>query len=100
MTSRSCAPRNNVALDSALACFFVLLDTTITLAGASWWPAHPGKLAWAMLVLQALAGASLLARRGAPRLVSAILTRVTLAISLLISPARALAPAPARDASA
>jgi signal transduction histidine kinase len=82
-----------VALDSALACFFVLLDTTITLAGASWWPAHPGKLAWAMLVLQALADASLVARRRAPMLVIAILTGFTLAISLLISPAGALTPA-------
>ena len=82
-----------MALDVGLACFFVLLDTTITLAGASWWPAHPGKLAWAMLVLQALADASLVARRRAPMLVIAILTGFTLAISLLISPAGALTPA-------
>jgi len=82
-----------VALDAALACFFVLLDTVATLAGGSWWPAHPGKLAWAMLVLQALANASLVARRRAPMLVIAILTGFTLAISLLISPAGALTPA-------
>jgi signal transduction histidine kinase len=92
MSTRSCAPRNNVALDAGLACFFVLLDTTITLAGASWWPAHPGKLAWAMLVLQALADASLVVRRRAPMLVIAILTGFTLAISLLVSPAGALIP--------
>jgi signal transduction histidine kinase len=93
MRIRSCPPRNTVALDVALACFFALLDTALTLIGASWWPAHPGKLAWAMLVLQALADASLVARRRAPMLVIAILTGFTLAISLLISPAGALIPA-------
>jgi signal transduction histidine kinase len=82
-----------MALDVGLAGFFVLLDTTVTLAGASWWPVHPDKLAWAMLVLQALADASLVARRRAPMLVIAILTGFTLAISLLISPAGALTPA-------
>jgi signal transduction histidine kinase len=82
-----------VALDVGLACFFVLLDTTLTLAGASWWPAHPDKLAWAMLGLQALADASLVARRRAPMLVIAILTGFTLLISLLISPAGLLTPA-------
>src|SRR6516165_7757889 len=94
MSTRSCAPaRNRVALDVSLACFFVLLDTTVTLAGASWWPAHPGKLAWAMLALQALADASLVARRRAPLLVIAILTVFTLLISLLVSPAGLLTPA-------
>jgi signal transduction histidine kinase len=93
MRIRSCPPRHGAALDAALACFFVLLDTTLTLAGASWWPAHPGKLAWAMLVLQAVADVSLVARRRAPMLVIAILTGFTLAISLLISPAGALVPA-------
>jgi len=93
MSIRWRAPRNKVALDAALACFFVLLDTTVTLAGGSWWPAHPDKLAWAMLALQALADASLVARRRAPILVIAILTGFTLAISLLISPAGALTPA-------
>jgi signal transduction histidine kinase len=82
-----------MALDAALTCFFVLLDTTTTLAGGSWWPAHPGKVAWAMLVLQALADASLVARRRAPMLVIAILAGFTLAVSLLISPAGALIPA-------
>jgi signal transduction histidine kinase len=82
-----------VAVDAGLACFFVLVDTTATLAGASWWPTHPDKLAWAMLVLQALADASLVARRRAPLLVIAILTGFTLLISLLISPAGALIPA-------
>jgi len=93
MSIRWRAPRNKVALDAALACFFVLLDTTVTLAGGSWWPAHPDKLAWGMLVLQALADVSLVARRRAPILVIAILTGFTLAISLLISPAGALTPA-------
>lgn len=93
MSTRSCGRRNNVALDAALACFFVLLDTTVTLVGASWWPSHPGKLAWAMLVLQALADASLVARRRAPMLVIAVMTAFTLALSLLISPAGSLTPA-------
>ncbi|HEX8867076.1 MAG TPA: histidine kinase dimerization/phosphoacceptor domain-containing protein, partial [Lentzea sp.] len=94
MSTRSCAPRRkSVALDAGLAGFFVLLDTTVTLAGASWWPVHPDKLAWTMLVLQALADASLVFRRRAPMLVIAILTGYTLAISLLISPAGALTPA-------
>jgi hypothetical protein len=57
MSTRSRVLRNRVAVDVSLACFFVLLDITATLAGASWWPAHPGKLAWAMLALQALADA-------------------------------------------
>jgi len=94
MSTRSCAPtQNSVALDARIACLFVLLDTTLTLVGASWWPAHPDKLAWAMLALQALADASLVARRRAPMLVIAILTGFTLLISLLISPAGLLTPA-------
>ncbi len=93
MSTRSCAPRHSVALDAAFACFFVLLDTVVTLAGASWWPAHPGKLAWAMLALQAVADASLVARRRRPMLVIASLTGFTLLVSLLISPAGALTPA-------
>ena len=93
MSSQPCAPRRTVPLDVALACFFVLLDTALTLAGASWWPAHPGKLAWSMLGLQGMADASLVVRRRAPMLVIAILTGFTLAISLLISPAGALIPA-------
>jgi signal transduction histidine kinase len=93
MSSQPGAARRTVPLDVALACFFVLLDTALTLAGTSWWPAHPGKLAWSMLVLQGMADASLVVRRRAPMLVIAILTGFTLAISLLISPAGALIPA-------
>src|SRR5947209_13121053 len=93
MSTRSCAPRHTVALDVLLAGAFVVADITATLAGASWWPAHPGKLAWAMLALQALADASLVARRRAPILVIAILTGFTLVISLLITPAGLLTPA-------
>src|SRR5262249_60268231 len=94
MSIRWRAPRNKVALDAALACFFVLLDTTVTLAGGSWWPAHPDKLAWGMLVLQALADVSLGARRRAAILGLANLTGFTPAIALLVSPAGAPAPAP------
>src|SRR5262249_209836 len=93
MSTRSCAPRKNVALDVGLASFFVLLDITATLPGRPWWPAPADKLAWAMLALQAFADASLVARRRAPLVVIAVLTGFTLAISLLISPAGALTPA-------
>jgi len=93
MSTGSCAPQNSVAQDAGVACVFVLLDTLVTLAGASWWPAHPGKLAWTMLALQALADPSLVARRRAPMLVIAVLTAFTLALSLLISPGGALIPA-------
>ena len=68
-------------------------DTAATLGGGSWWPAHPGSLAWAMLVVQALADASLFFRRRAPLLVIGILAGFTLAVSLLISPAGLLVPA-------
>jgi signal transduction histidine kinase len=93
MSTRLCAPRHNVALDVALAGFFVGVDTWVTLAGGSWWPAHPGQLAWAMLALQAAADASLVARRRAPMLVIAILTGFTLLITELILTAGALTPA-------
>ena len=85
--------RHQVAVDVVIAILFVLLDTGATLAGASWWPAHPGPLAWTMLVLQAAACASLVVRRRAPLLVLAILGAFTLAVTLLISPAGALTPA-------
>ena len=92
MRLRACVRPNNVALDAALAGFFVLLDTVLTLAGTSWWPAHPGPLAWAMLAGQALADASLVFRRRAPMLVIAILGGFTLVISLLITPAGLITP--------
>jgi signal transduction histidine kinase len=82
-----------VALDVLLAAGFALLDTALTLAGASWWPAHPGGLAWTMLALQAAADMSLAFRRRAPILVIAILGAFTLVLSLLISPGGALTPA-------
>ena len=37
------------AFDVAIAVFLVLLDTVLTLSGVSWWPAHPGSLAWTLL---------------------------------------------------
>src|SRR6476469_5236329 len=73
MRLRACARLNSRALDASLAGFFILVDTVLTLAGASWWPAHPGTLAWTMLAVQALADASLVFRRRAPMLVIAIL---------------------------
>ena len=67
-------------------------NTVLTLAGTSWWPAHPGTLAWTMLAVQALADASLVFRRRAPMLVIAILGGFSLVISLLISPAGLITP--------
>ena len=85
--------RHRAEFDVAIALFFVLLDTGLTLVGSSWWPAHPGPLAWAMLGLQAVACASLVIRRRAPVTVVAVLAAFTLALSLLIWPAGALTPA-------
>jgi signal transduction histidine kinase len=85
--------RHQVALDVAIAVFFVLLDTWITLIGGTWWPAHPDPLAWTMLGVQAAACASLVARRRAPITVIVILSAFTLAVSLLIWPAGLLTPA-------
>jgi signal transduction histidine kinase len=84
--------RHQVAVDVAIAALFALADTVLTLTGASWWPAHPGPLAWVMLGAQAVACLSLIVRRRAPLLVMAILGAFTLAVTLLISPAGALTP--------
>jgi signal transduction histidine kinase len=84
--------RHRVAVDVAIAVFFVLLDTGATLVGAAWWPAHPGTLAWIMLGVQAAACSSLVARRRAPLTVVGILAVFTLAVTLLIWPAGALTP--------
>jgi signal transduction histidine kinase len=84
--------RHPVATDVVIAVFFVLLDTVDTLVGGSWWPAHPGTLAWVMLGLQATACASLLIRRRAPLVTVAILGGFTLALTLLIYPAGVLTP--------
>src|ERR1700722_15711947 len=92
MSTRSCAPRHNVALDAAFAGFFVAVDTWVTLAGASLRPAHPGKLAWAMLALQGVADASLVAKRRAPMLIIPNLTGIPLLISALILGAGEVAP--------
>ncbi len=93
MNARLWYCRHEVAVDVALAVFFVLLDTGATLAGSSWWPAHPGPLAWVLLALQAAACFSLVARRRAPYAVIGILAAFTLAVTLLISPAGLLTPA-------
>jgi signal transduction histidine kinase len=85
--------RKPLVQDALVAGAVLLLDIVTTLTGSSWWPAHPGPLAWSMLALQAAADASLVARRRAPMLVIAILTGFTLVISLLIFPAGALTPA-------
>jgi signal transduction histidine kinase len=94
MTDGSWLRRHRLAVDVAIAVFFVLLDTGTTLVGATWWPAHPGTLAWVMLGVQALACLSLAARRRAPLVVLAVLGAFTLAVTLLISPVGAIDPAP------
>jgi signal transduction histidine kinase len=85
--------RHLVGVDVAIALGFALLDTGATLLGSSWWPRHPGTLAWAMLGVQAAACLSLIVRRQAPLLVIGILAAFTLAVTLLISPAGAIVPA-------
>ncbi|MEU5023830.1 sensor histidine kinase [Streptomyces milbemycinicus] len=93
MTAGPWHRRHPVAVDVAIAVAFALLDTGLTLLRATWWPTHPGPLAWAMLGVQALACLSLAARRHAPLTVMAVLGGFTLAVSLLISPVGALTPA-------
>src|ERR1700722_20751083 len=85
--------RHWLVIDVLLPVGFTGLDAVATLAGASWWPAHPGSLAWSMLGVQALADLSLIFRRRAPLTVIAVLAGFTLAISLLVSPAGLLTPA-------
>jgi signal transduction histidine kinase len=85
--------RNQLAQDALVAGAAIVVDTATTLVGSSWWPAHPGSLAWSMLVLQALADSSLVLRRRAPMLVIVIFIAFTLTLSLLIDPAGALTPA-------
>lgn len=85
--------RHRTAFDVGIAVFFALLDTATTLVGITWWPAHPGTLAWVLLGIQAAACLSLVARRRAPLLVIAVLGAFTLAVTLLIWPAGALIPA-------
>lgn len=93
MTEAPWHRRHWVAVDVAIAVFFVLLDTWVTLAGGTWWPERPGTLAWVMLGVQALACASLAARRCAPIAVVVVLGAFTLAVSLLAHPAGLLEPA-------
>jgi len=93
MDLRSWICRHPVAVDVLIAASFVLLDTLVTLGGGSWWPAHPGSLAWGMLGAQAAADCTLAFRRRAPLVVIAILAGFTVAISMLISPAGLITPA-------
>jgi signal transduction histidine kinase len=85
--------RHPVGTDVVVAVFFVLLDTVDTLVGGSWWPTHPGTLAWVLLGLQAAACASVVVRRRAPLVAVTILAGFTLALSLLIDPAGLITPA-------
>ena len=85
--------RHLVIVDVAVALFFVVLDTVVTLVGGSWWPAQPDGLAWALLVAMWLTDLSLVARRRAPIAVVGVFAGFTLAVTLLISPLHALQPA-------
>ena len=85
--------RHAVVVDVAVALFFVVLDTVVTLTGGSWWPAHPDRLAWALLVAQGFTDLSLVARRRAPIAVVGVFTVFTFAVTLLVSPLQALQPA-------
>jgi signal transduction histidine kinase len=93
MWNERCGSRRQVIVDLAIALFFVALDTTLTLAGTSWWPSHPDGLAWALLAAQGLTDLSLVACRRAPVAVVGVFAAFTLAVTLLISPLHALQPA-------
>jgi signal transduction histidine kinase len=94
MSKLLCRLRRHVVLvDVAIAVFFVVLDTVVTLVGWSWWPAQPDGLAWVLLATQGLTDLSLVARRRAPIAVVGIFAAFTLAVTLLISPLQALQPA-------
>lgn len=93
MDSRRWWRRHRLAFDALLAVAFVAIDTGNTLAGGSWWPAHPGGLAWSMLAVQAVADLSLTFRRRAPMIVIGVLAGYSVALSLMISPAGALTAA-------
>lgn len=93
MTEAPWIHRHWVAVDVAIAVVFTLIDTGATLVGATWWPHHPGALAWTMLGLQALACLSLVFRRRTPLTVVVVLGGFTLALTLLASPLGLLSPA-------
>ena len=88
-----CGPRRRAVLDVAIPVLFVALDTVVTLAGGSWWPAHPDGLAWALLVAQGLVDLTLVARRRAPLAVVGVFVVFTLVVTLLVSPLHAVHPA-------
>jgi signal transduction histidine kinase len=93
MAFRPWLHRHCGVLDVATAVSFVILDTVVTMSGASWWPAHPDSLAWTMLVLQAVACSSLYFRQRAPLVVVAVLGVFTLVVTLLVAPFDAIHPA-------
>lgn len=83
---------HRVAIDVALAAFFVAVDTVLTLSGASWWPARPGALAWTLLVVQALACASLALRQRFPLTILGVFAAFTLLVTVLYQPLGVLVP--------
>jgi signal transduction histidine kinase len=81
-----------VANNAAIAVFFAVFDTVMTLSHATWWPTHPGTAAWIMLWVQAAVCLSLFFWQRAPFVVLGIMGGFTLVITLLISPAGVITP--------
>lgn len=75
-----------------VAAGFVVLDTTLTLTGASWWPARPDPLAWTLLGVQALVCLALAVRRRYPLTVVGLMTGFALLVSVLDWPLGLLSP--------
>lgn len=71
--------------DVVLALAFVVGDTLLTLSHGSWWPQRPGTVAWVLLGVQVLVGASLVLRRRAPLAVLGAVTAFTVLVTVLVS---------------
>ena len=93
MSNGSWRRRHRAAFDATVAIILTAVDTVLTLVGVSWWPDHPGTLAWSLLGIQALVCLSLAVRRRFPLSVVWIVTAYTLLITMLIWPLGAITPA-------
>ena len=93
MNDESWRCRHRAGIDAAAAVILAAVDTGLTLVGATWWPDHPGTLAWFLIGVQALVCLSLAVRRRHPVAVVWIVTAYTAVITFLIWPAAVLTPA-------
>lgn len=93
MTDGSCHNPRGFAANATIAVTFAAVDTLMTLSGASWWPAHPGRLAWVLMGVQAAACLTLVVRNRAPITVLAVLGGFSLLLTLLVRPIGVLTPA-------